>query len=320
MIDIILTLTVAGTDTGPFDLYGNSTGSFELLETAVDKDDLTTAPGYSTTVPLGTTQVRIQSTGLCPNYIDVVLENTTTTTTTTTIAPTTTTTTTIAIPCGEVSSFSGGVSYPTTQSITLGSDTGTVILDYDAQSVPDRFIVEWNSSVVIDTGYRGVAVNYDFGGNIRSSFTSSLTGKIDPITLNTYPDFATYPDDGYPRILGVGLGTASFVKNLASDTFAIIKVYGPMSTTIWSYEMSCPVTTTTTTTCPTYYELAGCEESDYAFTTIVPTLGEGQQYVDPTLGAGNEVYYTYTGAFVVTCVVPINYNSSIQATLLTGCP
>ena len=172
---------------------------------------------------------------------------TTSTSTTTTTSSTTTTTTTIAvINCGESSSFSGGVSYPTTQSVTLGTDTGTVVLDYNAQSVPDRFIVEWNSSIVIDTGYRGSSV-YDFGGGSRSAFTSSLTGLTDPITLNVYPDLATYPDDGYPRIVGLGLGTTSFVKNLATDTFAIIKVYAPMSSTVWSYQMNCPSTTTTTT-------------------------------------------------------------------------
>jgi hypothetical protein len=152
---------------------------------------------------------------------------------------TTTTTTTAGVSCGQPSSYSGGVSYPTTESVTLGTDTGTVVLDYNAQSVPDRFIVEWNSNVVIDTGYRGGS-QFDFGGGSRSAFTSSLTGNIDPITLNTYPDFATYPDDGYPRILGLGLGTTSFVKNSASDTFAIIKVYAPMSDTVWSYQMNCP--------------------------------------------------------------------------------
>jgi hypothetical protein len=84
-MDILLTLTTAGSDTGPFDLYENSTGPFVLFETSVAKIDLTTLPGYATTVPSGTTTVRVQSTGLCPNYIDIVLEETTTTTTTTSL-------------------------------------------------------------------------------------------------------------------------------------------------------------------------------------------------------------------------------------------
>jgi hypothetical protein len=231
---VFITLTSAGADAGPFNLYSNADGYVSAFATNVPKATL--LAGYAATVPAGTTTVRIMSVGVCTNYIDVA------------ISATTTTTTTIAvINCGTTSSLSGGVSYPTTQSVTLTSATGTVVLNYNAQSVPDRFIVDWNSSVVIDTGYRG-SPSYDFGGGNRSSFTSSLTGLIDPITLSTYPDFSTYPDDGYPRIVGIGLGTTSFVKNLASNTFAIIKVYAPMSSTVWSYTMNCPSITTTTTT------------------------------------------------------------------------
>ena len=233
---VFITLTSAGADAGPFNLYSDADGYLSAFATNVPKATL--LAGYAATVPAGTTIVRIMSVGVCTNYIDVAISTTTTTTTTVAV-----------ISCGESSSFSGGVSYPITQSITLTSATGTVVLNYNAQSVPDRFIVDWNSSVVIDTGYRGAA-SYDFGGGNRSAFTSSLTGLIDPITLNTYPDLATYPDDGYPRIVGLGLGTTSFVKNLATSTFATIKVYAPMSGTAWSYTMNCPTTTTTTTTVP----------------------------------------------------------------------
>ena len=153
--------------------------------------------------------------------------------------PTPSTTPTNNVQCGSPSTFSGTAVYPATQSVTLGSDTGTVVLNYSALTVPDRFIVEWNNNVVIDTGYRGGS-EYNIGGAERGEFTSSLTGRIDPITLNTYPDFVTYPTDGYPPILGVGTGSASFVKNLPNPTSATIKVYGPMSITQWRYKMDCP--------------------------------------------------------------------------------
>jgi hypothetical protein len=155
------------------------------------------------------------------------------------VAPTTTTTTTIAtISCGVGSTFIGGESYPTQQFVTLGSDTGTVVLNYNAQSVPDRFIVEWNNSVVIDTGYRGSSL-YDFGGSIRNTFKSYLSDKLDPITGNSYPDLSTYPDDGYPRVFS-STGTSSFIKNLASPTVATIKIYAPGGGTGWSYTLNCP--------------------------------------------------------------------------------
>jgi hypothetical protein len=83
-MNILLTLTIAGADTGPFDLYENSTGTFLLFESDVQKNDLTDPLGYSTIVPSGTTQVRVQSKGVCTSFVDIVLTASTTTTTTTT--------------------------------------------------------------------------------------------------------------------------------------------------------------------------------------------------------------------------------------------
>lgn len=74
-----------------------------------------------------------------------------------------------------------------------------------------------------------------------------MIGKVDPITLNTYPDLTTYPDDGYPRILGVGNGAAMFSKSSSVPT-ATVEVYAPLSGTAWDFVLSCPGVTTTTTT------------------------------------------------------------------------
>lgn len=145
---------------------------------------------------------------------------------------------TSTIQCSTNISSPGGVSYPTTQDIYLGEGTGSVVLSYSAQSAPDRFIVRFNNQVVIDTGYRG-ASDYDFGGSSRATFIASLNGKLDPITGNLYPDLTTYPDDGYPRILGTGTGTASFTKSTTS-TLARVQVYAPMSGTVWDFSLGCP--------------------------------------------------------------------------------
>jgi hypothetical protein len=89
---VLITLTTAGTDTGPFDLYSNVDGYVSAFETGVSKAAL--QAGYSSAlVPNGTTTIRIKSTGTCVNYIDVTVVTTTTTTTTGT--PTTTTTTSV---------------------------------------------------------------------------------------------------------------------------------------------------------------------------------------------------------------------------------
>lgn len=82
-MNILITLTTAGTDTGPFDLYSDVDGYLSAFETGVSKAAL--LAGYTTSLaPVGTTTVRVQSTGLCSNYIDIVLAEPTTTTTTTT--------------------------------------------------------------------------------------------------------------------------------------------------------------------------------------------------------------------------------------------
>lgn len=103
---VLITLTVAGTDSGPFNLYSNLDGFTSAFETGVSKAAL--LAGYSSAlVPNFTTVIRVLSTGDCTNYIDITLDSLTTTTTsssststsTTTIAPTTTTTTTPGIPC-----------------------------------------------------------------------------------------------------------------------------------------------------------------------------------------------------------------------------
>jgi hypothetical protein len=89
---VYITLTIAGSDSGPFDLYSNLDGFTSAFESGVSKAAL--LAGYSTAlVPDFTTSIRIRSNNsLCTNYIDIFLENTTTTTSS---SSTTTTTTTI---------------------------------------------------------------------------------------------------------------------------------------------------------------------------------------------------------------------------------
>jgi ubiquinone biosynthesis protein COQ9 len=90
---VLITLTVAGFDSGPFDLYSDLDGYTSAFESGVSKASL--LAGYSSAlVPDGTTIVRVRSVSeFCSNYLNITLENTTTTTTT--AAPTTTTTTTL---------------------------------------------------------------------------------------------------------------------------------------------------------------------------------------------------------------------------------
>jgi len=79
---VLITLTTAGSDSGPFNLYSDADGFTSAFETGVTKVDL--LAGYSSAlVPDPTTIIRVMSNNaLCTNYIDLELYPTTTTTTT----------------------------------------------------------------------------------------------------------------------------------------------------------------------------------------------------------------------------------------------
>jgi hypothetical protein len=98
---VLITLTTAGADTGPFDLFSNLDAYTSAFETGVSKASL--LAGYpSALVPDYTTIVRIRSAGDCTNFIDIPLYGTTTTTSST--SSTTTTSTTIPNTCYEFQS------------------------------------------------------------------------------------------------------------------------------------------------------------------------------------------------------------------------
>ena len=77
---IFITLTSAGADAGPFNLFSNVDGFTSAFAIGVSKAAL--LAGYSVIAPAGTTTVRIMSNGVCTNFIDVIVSTTTTTTTT----------------------------------------------------------------------------------------------------------------------------------------------------------------------------------------------------------------------------------------------
>lgn len=96
---VLITLTTAGSNSGPFDLYSNVDGYVAPFETSVRRSYL--LAGYSSSlVPNYTTTIRLVSKGACTNYIDLALDVPPTTTSTSTSASTSssTTTTTTTLP------------------------------------------------------------------------------------------------------------------------------------------------------------------------------------------------------------------------------
>jgi hypothetical protein len=89
---VLVTLTLAGTDVGPFNLYSNVDGYTTPLATGVSRAAL--LAGYSLAgVPDAASVIRATSTGTCTNFLDMLLSGGTTTTTTSTSSTTSTTTT-----------------------------------------------------------------------------------------------------------------------------------------------------------------------------------------------------------------------------------
>jgi hypothetical protein len=91
---VLITLTTAGTDSGPFDLYSDLDGYLSAFESGVSKSSL--EAGYaSSLVPDYTNIIRVKSNGVfCTNFVNITVGSTTTTTTTTSTSTTTTTTVT----------------------------------------------------------------------------------------------------------------------------------------------------------------------------------------------------------------------------------
>jgi hypothetical protein len=123
---ILITLTTAGADTGPFNLFSNVDGFSSPFETGVSKAAL--LAGYTTLLaPPGTTVVRVKSAGTCTNQINVnVVPCSITTTTTSSSTSSTTTTTTTA--------FVVNLSICYTQ-VAGGQATGTVSTDSPTNTI-----------------------------------------------------------------------------------------------------------------------------------------------------------------------------------------
>lgn len=90
---VYIIFTIAGSDTGPFNLYSDADSFSSPFESGISKATLLS--GYiSSLVPLGTSIIRAISEGICTNFLDMPIITTTTSTTTSFTPPTTTTSTT----------------------------------------------------------------------------------------------------------------------------------------------------------------------------------------------------------------------------------
>lgn len=113
-MNVTITLTSPGVDTGPFNIYTNVDNYTVAVATNIAKATLVS--GYSATVPALASIVKVESTGTCTSsiYINIIQPTTTTTTSTSTSSTTSTTTSTTTAYVA-----------PTTTTTTTGSPTTT---------------------------------------------------------------------------------------------------------------------------------------------------------------------------------------------------
>ncbi len=202
---VLIYLTTAGAGTGPFSLYSNVDSYVTPFETGVPKVSLTTLPGYTTAlVPNGTTTIRVQSTGACTNYIDIVIGATTTTTTTsgaltttTTASPTTTTTTTLTpAECGTFT-LEGGIEGRTfnftdcdgiPQEVILGPGGASSYCIQLPYSAAGATYIDPCGEVTLSYFYTGG------GDGLNGTFTYNLTSALPSTITITGGQIAGYSD------------------------------------------------------------------------------------------------------------------------------
>ena len=242
LIQITLTIPPGGA-AGPFDLFSNADGFASPFETQVSAADL--VAGYTVTLPMGATIIRVCSTGTCENCIDLptncptttstttVAPTTTTTTvapttTTTTVAPTTTTTTTVAPTTTTTTTVA-----PTTTTTTTVAPTTTTTTTENLHKLTWDLLT--TTPLAIDT------VSIEILANSVVVATGSITGAANPL--------------GGDVLIQNGANVVINVTNSRAGTNAIgtqyVDVTGNIDAPTTTTTTVAPTTTTTTTVAPT---------------------------------------------------------------------
>jgi hypothetical protein len=176
---VLVTLTVAGADTGPFNIYTDADGYTVPVATNVPKASL--LAGYSVTVPDLATIIQVKSTGVCTNSYFMPVVTTTTTSTSTSSTSTTTTTTTTLTP---ISLFYSSISVEdvctTTNTVTVYTNCDPIVANclfwYDAAGtiIADEYFYSNHTTGAVYEMY----VTHFFGTGevaVVSSCTTSCT-------------------------------------------------------------------------------------------------------------------------------------------------
>lgn len=270
-MNVLITLTTAGVDSGPFNLYSNVDSYVTAFQTNVAKSLL--VGGYtSTVVPTSTTTVRVKSTGVCTNYVDLYITGSGTTTTTTTAGGgTTTTTTTLAYrsillsnPPGEATSAGAcaittgltkyiSASFAITNGLIIYNNTALTSQTYTSDPYTGNYAMLYDNN----SGLR-YAVTFDGSGVVNtvvSCGSSPTTTTTTTIAQQWYKitNCSTLAVE-YTGAYSVGQFVVNQrVDDLASNIYTITQTYSsnPGGSGLFIGNLGatgCPSGTTTTTT------------------------------------------------------------------------
>jgi len=262
-MNVLITLTSAGTDTGPFNLYSNVDNYTTAFETDISKGIL--VAGYtSTIVPPGTSAIRVKSIGICTNYVDITLTVPSTTTTTTTRAATTTTTTTAV----------GSPTTTTTTTAPVGPTTTTTTTPYVG---PATTTTTTTAPVALTTTTTTTTV---YVGAATTTTTTTIAATTTTTTTTVFVSCEQWQNDTLEEatITYTPCGSGTPVSGYAlADTSSVCAVYGSITVTaggpltlVGACSAPEPATTTTTTTIPATTTTTTTIPATTTTTTTIP--------------------------------------------------
>ena len=180
--------------------------------------------------------------------------------------------------------YLGGITGSYSYSVDLGTEYGEVTLTYDAGEIPDRFIVQYSGSNVIDTGFRG---------NTIHNRALKRRGKANGVS-------------------GSASGTASFTK-LSTVTGSIVIVQSPLGNTNFGFTLSQPVKPSQQTV--TFYARVSGSASPTYTNSKIYWSSNGDVYASTTSGymtgsAVSSSTYVNMGTMTITSGSNLAYFAS----------
>lgn len=265
-MNVLITLTTAGADTGPFNLYSNVDNYTTAFDTNISRGIL--VAGYtSTVVPPGTTAIRVKSAGVCANYVDITLTVPSTTTTTTTAASTTTTTT--AAPATTTTTTTAAPVVTTTTTTTYVGPVTTTTTSTTAAPVTTTTTTTAapTPTTTTTTTYVGPATTTTTSTSTTLPVTTTTTTT--PLQWYQITNCATLAVDYTAGYAPGSFALNERVQDIPLNTYTITQTYsanpGGSGLFIFTTGLTgCVATTTTTTAAPSVATNILVEATNYA--------------------------------------------------------